>query len=84
MRPFNDWEVELVANLLSVLQKVRVTAEVDKVLWKGAAGGSFFSKWGFQVVTAKAASSFPVKGIWVSCVPQESIPPVLIVWEKRV
>ena len=37
-RAFNDWEMEMVGNLLSALQKEMVTSELDMVSWLGAAG----------------------------------------------
>ena len=35
VRAFNHWEVDLVANLLFVLRKERVSTELDSVTWKG-------------------------------------------------
>ena len=32
---FNDWEVDLVASFVNALQKEKVSAELDYVLWRG-------------------------------------------------
>ena len=40
-RAFNDWELDLVVNLLRVLWRERVSIEVDKVTWIGSTGDSF-------------------------------------------
>ena len=44
-RTFNDWEVDMVANFLNVLQKERVSIELGIVSWRGKMG-SRFSVWG--------------------------------------
>ena len=40
VRAFNDWEIDLVANL-HVLQKEKVSTTLDRVIWKGAADATF-------------------------------------------
>ena len=41
LRAFNDWEWDLVVNLLSTLQQQRVTSELDGISWKGMGGDGF-------------------------------------------
>ena len=38
---FNDWEVDMVANFLNVLQKERVSMDLDTVSWRGETGSRF-------------------------------------------
>ncbi|RVX06271.1 LINE-1 retrotransposable element ORF2 protein [Vitis vinifera] len=40
IRDFNDWEVELVGELLQALRGVRISWEDDSVFWKGGGSGS--------------------------------------------
>ena len=35
IRDFNDWEVELVGELLQALRGVKISWEDDSVFWKG-------------------------------------------------
>ena len=35
VRAFNNWEVDLIVNLLNVLQKERVSTVADSVSWRG-------------------------------------------------
>ncbi|RVW68175.1 putative apyrase 4 [Vitis vinifera] len=41
IRDFNDWEVEMVGNLLQVLRGFKITWEEDSVFWKGGGNGQF-------------------------------------------
>ena len=68
----------LAANRLGVLKTFRVIAETDRVCWKGADGGSFSVKEDFRLLQPRVASSFPVKGIWVSYGPTKT---VFFAWE---
>ena len=78
MRPFNDWELELVVNLLSALQKESVRSEMDKVIWKGEKGDSFSVREAYKVLQLSPGYSFPEKGMWVSCAP---IKTAIFAWE---
>ena len=68
-RDFNDWEVDLVVALLNSLLKERVSSDLDKISWKGLAGCSFYVSDAYKVLNPSATPLFPVKGIWVPCVP---------------
>ena len=77
-RDFNDWEIDLVVALLNSLQKERVSSDLDKISWKGPAGGSFSISDAFKVLNSSVTPLFPVKGIWVPCVPTKA---AFFVWE---
>ena len=72
-RAFNDWEFDLVANLVIGLQNERVTTGLDKVTWKGVASASFSVREAFKSLSSGAAILFPSKGIWVPCVPTKAV-----------
>ena len=45
LRPFNDWEVDLVDQFLSTIQRKRVFMDLeDKLLWKETKNGKFSIK----------------------------------------
>lgn len=69
MRALNDWEVDLVVNLLLTLQNVRVFLGVDKVHWKRLGGGGFSMRDAYNILNLSHSAPFPAKGIWVSRVP---------------
>ena len=73
VRTFNDWEVDLVVNLLRVLHRENVTSGEDKVSWIGATDDRLFVHATFKVLQPRVDSPFPAKGIWVPSVPTKSI-----------
>ena len=40
-RAFNDWELDMVVNLLKTIQKEKFNAELEKMSWKGGKGDLF-------------------------------------------
>ena len=50
VRAFNDWEVDLVVNLLRVLQRENVTTDEDKVSWIGVTYDRFSVSTVFKVL----------------------------------
>ena len=62
-RDFNDWEVDLVVDLLKVLHKERVSSVLDKISWKGLAGGSFIICDAYKMLNPRTTPLFPVKSI---------------------
>ena len=64
--------------LLNSLQKERVSSDLDKISWKGLASGSFFVSDAFKVLNLSVTPLFPVKGIWVPCVPTKT---AFFAWE---
>ena len=67
LRVFNDWELDLVTNLLSTLQQQRVTSEPDGITWKGMGGESFSVREAYRVQHSRTTTVhtvvFPAKGI---------------------
>ena len=60
----------MVEKLLSDLQKVKVTCELDRVPWSGV---DFSVRATYKVVQPGSNLSFPSKGIWGPNVPTKSI-----------
>ena len=69
MRDFNDWELDMVDNLLYVLRGYKPTLEEDSVYWKGGRNGQFKVKEAYNLVVNTVATSFPKSKIWVDKVP---------------
>ena len=63
VRAFNDWEIDLVANLLHVLQKEKVSTALDRVIWKGVADATFTVRNAYNLLVSSSVSRFPVKQI---------------------
>ncbi|RVW24664.1 putative ribonuclease H protein [Vitis vinifera] len=69
-RSFNDWELEAVASLLSVLQGKRLNAGLeDRVVWNASKNGIFSVKSLYNTLDSGGAVSFPWRIIWSPCVP---------------
>lgn len=64
----NDWEVDLVMDLLKVLQNERVTSELDKVLRKGWQILAAVCD-AYKMLKLNPIDLFPAKDIWVTRVP---------------
>ncbi|RVX00219.1 putative ribonuclease H protein [Vitis vinifera] len=77
-RDFNDWEVDLVGNLLYMLRDYKISSEEDSVLWKGGGCGIFRVKEAYNLLVASNDIVFPNKGIWVDKVPTKV---VFFAWE---
>ncbi|RVW46454.1 hypothetical protein CK203_067327 [Vitis vinifera] len=69
IRDFNDWEVELVGELLQALRGVRITWEDDSVFWKGGGSGQFRVKDAYSWLDRSMDVNFPKNKIWVGRVP---------------
>ncbi|RVW99798.1 putative mitochondrial protein [Vitis vinifera] len=68
-RAFNDWELDLVRNLLIVLRGYKLTLEDDLVSWKGGRNGQFGVKEAYRLLITPNDISFPKNYIWVDRVP---------------
>ena len=69
-RSFNDWELEAVASLLSVLQGKRLNVGMeDSVVWNASKNGSFSVKSLYNTLDSGGAVPFPWRIIWSPCVP---------------
>ena len=65
VRGFNDWELDLVGNLLHTLRGFNPTLEEDAVFWKGGKNGKFKVKEAYNLVVNSVASNFLKNNIWV-------------------
>ncbi|RVW19481.1 hypothetical protein CK203_114085 [Vitis vinifera] len=67
---FNDWELEAVASLLSVLQGKRLNVGMeDRVVWNASKNGIFSVKSLYNTLDSGGAVPFPWRIIWSPCVP---------------
>ncbi|RVW56866.1 hypothetical protein CK203_078579 [Vitis vinifera] len=78
IRDFNDWELDVVGELLQVLRSQRITLEEDSVSWKGGKNGKFGVKKAYNLLISPSVSMFPKNGIWVENVPTKL---VFFAWE---
>lgn len=69
IKDFNNWRVDMVINLLSMLQKESVSCEPKKVSWKGVATTKFLVCDAFKMLTQGTCSLFSAKNIWLPRVP---------------
>ena len=69
IRDFNDWEVELVGELLQALRGLRITWEDDSVSWKRGGSGQFRVKDAYSWLDRSMDVNFPKNKIWVGRVP---------------
>ncbi|RVX16087.1 LINE-1 reverse transcriptase-like [Vitis vinifera] len=78
IRGFNDWELNMVDELLQVLRSQRITLEEDLALWKGGKNGKFDVKDAYGLMISHSIPLFPKKGIWVENVPSKL---AFLAWE---
>ena len=69
IRDFNDWELDMLGNLLHDLRGSKPSLEEDSVLWKGGRNGQFRAKAVYSLLANPLASGFPKNSIWVESVP---------------
>ena len=69
IRDFNDWEVEMVGELLQALRGLRITWEDDSVSWKGGGSGQFRVKDAYSWLDRPMDVIFPKNKIWMGRVP---------------
>ncbi|RVW40043.1 Transposon TX1 uncharacterized 149 kDa protein [Vitis vinifera] len=69
LRAFNDWELDMVGNLLVELREYRVTLEEDSVIWKEGGDGLFRVKKAYSVLASLIVAEFPYSNVWVDRVP---------------
>ena len=69
LRAFNDWELDMVGNLLVELREYRVTLEEDSVFWKEGKDGLFKVKKAYSVLANTEGAKFPHSNVWVDRVP---------------
>ena len=73
MRDFNDWELDMVDNLLYVLRGYKPTLEEDSVYWKGGRNGQFKVKEAYNLVVNTVVTSFLKSCIWVDKIPTKIV-----------
>ncbi|KAJ9704889.1 hypothetical protein PVL29_003101 [Vitis rotundifolia] len=71
-RDFNDWELDLIGELLNLLRDCRITLEEDSIFWKGGGSGIFGVKDAYLLLVAPIDIAFPKKNIWVDKVPTKA------------
>ena len=69
LRHFNDWEMDMIGNLLHVLRDYKPSMEEDSVCWKGRRNGKFRVKEAYRLVGRPNVIFFPSRCIWVDSVP---------------
>ena len=70
VRPFNDWEVEEIQNLLQALQDKRIFPNQDDLmLMRGAKDGCFSVKLFYKLLFGSNSIVFPHQLIWSNWVP---------------
>ena len=70
VRPFNDWEVEEIQNLLQAIQDKRILpSQDDLMLMREAGDGRFSMKFLYKVLVASNSIVFPHQLIWSNWVP---------------
>ena len=69
LRDFNDWELDIVGDLLHVLRGHRPSLEEDLVLWRRGRNGQFKVKEAYSLLANPNDTVFPSRSIWVDRVP---------------
>ncbi|KAJ9686999.1 hypothetical protein PVL29_015736 [Vitis rotundifolia] len=77
-RDFNDWELDLIRELLLLLRDFKISSEDDSVLWKGGGHDTFRIRDAYNLLVAPNPIVFPKKRIWVDEVPTKV---AFFVWE---
>ncbi|RVW69343.1 hypothetical protein CK203_054889 [Vitis vinifera] len=65
LRAFNDWELDMVGNLLVELREYKVTLEEDSVIWKEGDDGLFKVKKAYNMLANPEGVEFPYSNVWV-------------------
>ncbi|WKA02180.1 hypothetical protein VitviT2T_020398 [Vitis vinifera] len=72
-KAFNDWELDLVGNLLHVLRGYRLTLEDDSVSRNGGRNKYFGVKEAYSLLVNPNDTAFPKNCIWVDRVPTKVV-----------
>ncbi|RVW81743.1 Transposon TX1 uncharacterized 149 kDa protein [Vitis vinifera] len=65
VRDFNDWELDMVGDLLHTLRGHRPSLEEDSVMWRQGRNGLFRVKEAYRLLDKPNATVFPSRSIWV-------------------
>ena len=66
LKDFNDWELDMVGDLLYVLRGHRPSLEEDSVFWKGGRNGQFRVKEAYNLLPNPNDITFLSSCIWVN------------------
>ena len=69
LKDFNEWELDMVGDLLHVLRGHRPSLEEDSVSWKGGRNDQFRVKEAYSLLANPIDTVFPKSCIWVDRVP---------------
>ena len=69
VRNFNDWELDMIGELLHTLRGHRPSLEDDSVMWRQGRNGLFRVKEAYRLLDKPNATVFPARRIWVDRVP---------------
>ena len=69
LRDFNDWELDMVGDLLHMLRGHRLSLEEDSVFWRQGRNGQFRVKEAYSLLTNPNDTGFPSRSIGVARVP---------------
>ncbi|RVW93878.1 Transposon TX1 uncharacterized 149 kDa protein [Vitis vinifera] len=69
VRDFNDWEMDMVGDLLLTLRGHRPSMEDDSVIWRQGRNGRYRVKEAYRLLDKPNAIEFPARRIWVDKVP---------------
>ncbi|RVW40408.1 putative ribonuclease H protein [Vitis vinifera] len=72
-RDFNDWELNMVGDLLRTLRGHRPSLEDDSIKWRQGRNVSFRVKEAYRLLDKSNASLFPARGIWVIGFQRKSV-----------
>ncbi|RVW89081.1 hypothetical protein CK203_040257 [Vitis vinifera] len=64
VRDFNDWEMDMVGDLLHTLRGHRPSMEDDSVKWRQGRNGIFKVKEAYRLLDKPNATVFPARRIW--------------------
>ncbi|KAJ9671525.1 hypothetical protein PVL29_025297 [Vitis rotundifolia] len=68
-RDSNDWELDLIGELLLLLRDLRISPVDDSVLWKGGGHDFFQIRDAYNLLVVPNPLVFPKKSIWVDKIP---------------
>ncbi|RVW53192.1 hypothetical protein CK203_087559 [Vitis vinifera] len=69
LRDFNDWELDMIGDLIHALRSYKSSMEEDLVCWKGGKNGKFRVKEAYRLLVSTNDIVFSSRCIWVDSVP---------------
>ena len=72
LRSFNDWEINDVVNLMTIIHSARLNPErQDSLVWSLTKSGIFTVKSCYDKLTGGFVENFTRKLIWKNCIPSK-------------